>query len=51
MDRASEDYITAREIALAMSCDAKIHICHVSTKGSVNIIKAAKKRSALKVTR
>lgn len=43
MDRASEDYITAREIALAMSCDAKIHICHVSTKGSVNIIRAAKK--------
>lgn len=43
MDRASEDYITAREIALAMSCGGKIHICHVSTKGSVNIIKAAKK--------
>lgn len=49
MDRASEDYITAREIALAMSCDAKIHICHVSTKGSVNIIKAAKK-DGVKVT-
>lgn len=43
IDRASEDYITAREIALAMSCDAHIHICHVSTKGSVNIIRAAKK--------
>lgn len=43
MDRASEDYITAREIALAASCGAKIHICHVSTKGSVNIIRAAKK--------
>lgn len=42
MDRASEDYITAREIALAMSCGAHIHICHVSTKGSVNIIRAAK---------
>ncbi len=49
MDRASEDYITAREIALAMSCDAKIHICHVSTKGSVNIIRAAKK-DGVKVT-
>lgn len=49
MDRASEDYITAREIALAMSCDAKVHICHVSTKGSVNIIKAAKK-DGVKVT-
>ncbi len=42
LDRASEDYITAREIALAMSCGAHIHICHVSTKGSVNIIRAAK---------
>lgn len=42
MDRASEDYITAREIALAMSCGAHIHIAHVSTRGSVNIIRAAK---------
>ncbi|WP_028505212.1 dihydroorotase [Ruminococcus sp. FC2018] len=43
MDRASEDSITAREIALAMSCGGHIHICHVSTRGSVNIIRAAKK--------
>ena len=49
MDRASEDYITAREIALAMSCDAHIHIAHVSTEGSVNIIRAAKK-DGVKVT-
>lgn len=49
MDRASEDYITAREIALAMSCDAKIHIAHVSTYGSVNIIRSAKK-DGVKVT-
>lgn len=49
MDRASEDYITAREIALAMSCDAHIHIAHVSTVGSVNIIRAAKK-DGVKVT-
>ena len=49
MDRASEDYITAREIALAMSCNARVHICHVSTKGSVNIIRAAKK-DGVKVT-
>ncbi len=49
MDRASEDYITAREICLAMSCDARIHICHVSTRGSVNIIRAAKK-DGVKVT-
>lgn len=44
MDRASEDSITAREIALADSCGARIHICHVSTKGSVDIIRDAKKR-------
>ena len=49
MDRASEDYITAREIALAASCGARIHICHVSTWGSVNIIRAAK-RDGVKVT-
>ena len=49
MDRASEDYITAREIALADSCSGRIHICHVSTKGSVDIIRAAKK-NGVKVT-
>ena len=49
MDRASEDSITAREICLAMSCGARIHICHVSTYGSVNIIRAAK-RDGVKVT-
>lgn len=43
MDRASEDSITAREIALAMSCDAHIHIAHVSTYGSVQFIRDAKK--------
>ena len=49
MDRASEDSITAREIALADSCGARIHICHVSTKGSIGIIRDAKKRG-IKVT-
>lgn len=49
MDRASEDYITAREIALARSCDARVHIAHVSTYGSVDIIRAAKK-DGVKVT-
>ena len=49
MDRASEDSITAREIALADSCGAHIHICHVSTKGSVGLIRDAKKRG-IKVT-
>lgn len=49
MSRASEDYITAREIALAASCGARIHIAHVSTRGSVNIIRAAK-RDGVRVT-
>ena len=49
MDRASEDSITAREIMLAASCDARIHICHVSTKGSMGIIRAAK-QMGIKVT-
>lgn len=49
MDRASEDYITAREIALAMSMDAHVHIAHVSTAGSCNIIRAAK-ADGVKVT-
>ena len=43
MDRASEDYITAREIILAASVNGSIHIAHVSTKGSVEIIRQAKK--------
>ncbi len=43
MDRASEDTITAREIILAASTGTRIHIAHVSTKGSVEIIRHAKK--------
>lgn len=42
MDRASEDYITAREIILASSCGAGIHIAHVSTEGSIEIIRQSK---------
>ncbi len=42
MDRASEDSITAREIILAASTGTRIHIAHVSTKGSVAIIRYAK---------
>ena len=43
MDRASEDSITAREIILASSVNGRIHICHVSTKGSIDIIREAKR--------
>ena len=49
MDRASEDSITAREIAIANTTGARIHIAHVSTKGSVELIRDAKKRG-VKVT-
>lgn len=49
MDRSSEDYITAREIILASSVNARIHICHVSTAGSTAIIRFAKSRG-IKVT-
>lgn len=44
MDRASEDYITAREIILASSVGAHIHIAHVSTEGSTEIIRFAKEK-------
>ena len=41
---AAEDCGTAREIAAAASIDAAVHICHVSTKGSVALIRDAKAR-------
>lgn len=46
---AAEDCGTAREIAAAASLDVPIHICHVSTKGSVELIRDAKRRG-VKVT-
>jgi len=44
MHRASEDSITAREIALAEATGTAIHIAHVSTAGSAAVIRDAKKR-------
>ena len=44
MDRASEDSVTAREIALAESTGAPVHIAHVSTAGAVALIRLAKRR-------
>lgn len=49
MDRASEDTITAREIILAGSVNSRVHIAHVSTEGSIEIIKFAKQKG-IKVT-
>lgn len=38
----AEDVITARDIILAASTGAQLHLCHVSTAGSVEIIRTAK---------
>lgn len=45
----SEDVIVSRDIILADSLKAPIHLCHISTKGSVDLIKDAKARGS-KVT-
>lgn len=44
MHRSSEDYITAREIILAETNDCPVHIAHVSTRLSVQLIREAKAR-------
>ncbi len=46
---ASEDVMVARDIALAELTGARLHIAHVSTRGAVDLIRAAKARGA-KVT-
>ncbi len=38
-----EDIITARDIMLAKTVEAQLHICHISTKGSVKLLEDAKK--------
>ncbi len=45
----AEDCGTAREIALSAALDVPVHICHVSTKTSVELIRDAKNRG-VKVT-
>lgn len=47
MHRASEDSVTAREIALAHATGTRIHIAHVSTEGSVALIRDAKARGVM----
>ncbi len=41
---AAEEVMVAREIILSELADAKIHFCHISTKGSIDLIKLAKKK-------
>ncbi len=49
ISRAAEDIVIARELALAESLDAPVHICHVSTYSGVRLIRDAK-RAGVKVT-
>ncbi|MCK5130406.1 MAG: amidohydrolase family protein, partial [Clostridiales bacterium] len=46
---SSESIMVARDVLLAEEYDAKVHIAHISTKQSVNILREAKKRG-VKVT-
>lgn len=47
--RAAEEIMIAREIILAETLNKAVHICHVSTKGGVQLIREAKARG-VKVT-
>ena len=40
----AEEAIIARDILLAAHVGSRLHICHVSTKGSVEILRLAKAR-------
>ena len=45
----AEEAIVIREILIAESLDTRVHICHISTTNSVNLVRDAKRRGA-KVT-
>ena len=47
--RSAEDVMTARDISLAELTNGRVHIAHVSTAGSVDLLRAAKARG-VKVT-
>jgi dihydroorotase len=42
--RVAEESIIARDVLLAEYVGARLHVCHVSTAGSVDVIRWAKKR-------
>jgi dihydroorotase len=46
----AEESIIARDTLLAGHVGARLHVCHVSTAGSVEILRWAKTRSPLRVT-
>lgn len=44
ISNAVEDVQIARDIILAEQANTRVHICHVSTKGGIELIRQAKKR-------
>jgi len=44
--RAAEEVMIARDMLVAEALGARVHICHVSTKGGVQLIREAKARGA-----
>jgi dihydroorotase len=40
----AEEAIIARDVLLAESTDSRLHVCHVSTAGSVEVVRWAKRR-------
>ena len=40
----SEEVIVSRDMILAKAANAQLHLCHISTKGSVDLIEDAKRR-------
>ena len=46
----AEEIMVARDIALAELTGGRLHIAHVSTKGSVELIRAAKKRGVAAIS-
>jgi len=49
ISRAAEEVMVARDIMLAELTGARVHIAHISTEGSVELVRMAKKKG-LKVT-
>lgn len=43
--KEAEDVMVARDILLAESTGAHLHICHISTKGSVDLLRYAKEKN------
>ncbi len=41
---SAEDVITARDLILGEETEARVHLCHMSTKGSVELLRNAKKK-------